>query len=99
MQETLDKETAEKFIDYFSAFGKILASNFVPKKENISGSSSISVQSMRLTRTILLEVLEIINQMQTKHGTDCFELKNFVPEETRMCNCANTNKSNLQMYQ
>ena len=76
-QETLDKETVEKFIDYFSAFGKILASNFEPKEENISKSSSISVQSMRLTRAILLELQETINQMQTKHSTDCFELKNF----------------------
>ena len=76
-QDRLNKETADKFIDYFSSVGKILASKFESKKEKVSKSSSISVQSMRLTSAILLEVREIINKMQTKCSTDCFELNNF----------------------
>ena len=96
-QDRLNKETADKFIDYFSTVGKTLASNFESKSENISKSSSISVQSMRLTRATSLEVREIINKMRTKYSTGCFELNNFF-EETRMGNCANTNKINLQMY-
>ena len=66
LQDRLNKETAVKLIDYFSSVGKILASNFESKEEKISKSSSISVQSMRLTRATLLEVREIINKMQTK---------------------------------
>ena len=62
---------------YFSSVGKILASNFESKKENVSKSSSISVQPMRLNSATLLEVREIINKMQTKYSTDCFELNNF----------------------
>ena len=76
-QDRLNKETADKFIDYFSTIGKTLASNFESKSENISKSSSISVQSMRLTRATSLEVREIINKMRTKYSTDCFELNNF----------------------
>ena len=59
-QHRLNKETADKFIDYFSTVGKTLASNFESKSENISKSSSISVQSMRLTRATSLEIREII---------------------------------------
>ena len=76
-QARLNKETADKFKDYFSSVGKILASNFESNKENNSKSNSISVQSMRLTKATLLEVREIINKMQTKYSTDCFELNNF----------------------
>ena len=97
-QDRLNKETADKFIDYFSAVGKTLASNFESKSENISKSSSISVQSMRLTRATSLEVREIVNKMRTKNSTYCFELNNFFFEETQMGNCANTNKINQQMY-
>ena len=32
--DRLNKETADKYIDYFSSVGKILASNFESKKEN-----------------------------------------------------------------
>ena len=76
-QDRLNKETADKFIGYFSTVGKTLASNFESKSENISKSSSISVQSMRLTRATSLEVGEIIIKLQIKYSTDCFELKNF----------------------
>ena len=76
-QDRLKKDTADKLIDYFSTVGKTLASNFESKSENISKSSSISVQSMRLTRATSLEVREIINKMRTKYSTDCFELNNF----------------------
>ena len=76
-QHRLNKETADTFIDYFSTVGKTLASNFESKSENISKSSSISVQSMRLTRATSLEVREIINKMRTKYSTDCFELNTF----------------------
>ena len=76
-QDRLNKETADKFIDHFSTVGKTLASNFESKSENISKSSSNSVQSMRLTRATSLEVREIINKMRTKYSTDCFELNNF----------------------
>ena len=98
LQDRLTKETTDKFIDYFSSVDKILASNFESKKENISKSSSISLQSMRLTRASLLKVREIKNKIQTKCSTDCFELNIFFSEETRMGNCANTNKINQQMY-
>ena len=59
LQDRLHEETTYKFIDYFSSVGKILASSFESKKENISKSSSFSVESMRLTRATLLEVREI----------------------------------------
>ena len=96
-QDRFNKETADKFIDYFSTVGKTLASNF-ESKIDISKSISISVQSMRLTRATSLEVREIINKMRTKYSTDCFELNNLFFQETRMGNCANTNKINQQMY-
>ena len=76
-QGRLNKETADKFVDYFFSVGKILASDFESKKENLSKSSSISVQSKRLTSATLLEVRESINKMQTKYSTYCFELNNF----------------------
>ena len=76
-QDRLNKETADKFIDYYSTVGQTLASNFESKSENISKSSSISVQSIRLIRATSLEVREIINKMQTKYSTDCFELNIF----------------------
>ena len=75
-QDRLNKETADKFIDYFSTVGKTLASNFESKSEHISKSSSISVQSMRLTMAASLQVQELINKMRTKNSTDCFELDN-----------------------
>ena len=56
MQYRLKKGTADKLIHYFSLVGKISASNFESKKENISKSGSISVQSIRLTSATLLEV-------------------------------------------
>ena len=59
------------------AVGKILASNFESKKEIISKSSSVSAQSLRLTRATLLEAPEIINKMQSKYGRDCFKVNNF----------------------
>ena len=83
LQDRLHEETTYKFIDYFSSVGKILASSFESKKENISKSSSFSVESMRLTRATLLEVREIKNEMQTKYSTDCFELNNFFLKKTK----------------